>query len=231
MGSFDWYYNPKRWEHRTILDQINENLSVLEVGSGMGAFLDLLKSKNINCVGLELNSNAVLEGICNGLNMLLDPVDKYAIKNKEKHDVVCSFQVLEHVPDPFSFIESSLLALKKGGKLIIAVPNNDSYISNNHLYSKVLNMPPHHMGMWDKVSLKALEKIFPITLESFMFEPLVGSNVDVYLWNKTYTILFKSKFLTNSLWKIRFHYLLRYLIKFVSHKIKGQTIIAIYIKK
>ena len=41
-------------------------------------------------------------------------------------------------------------------------------------------MPPHHMGMWDKKSLKYLTKIFKLTIESIRFEPLQTYHIDWY---------------------------------------------------
>jgi hypothetical protein len=55
-------------------------------------------------------------------------------------------------------LEDSLKALKKGGKLIIGVPNNEPYFKSYDKYS-TLNLPPHHMGLWN---IKVFEKIAPL---------------------------------------------------------------------
>lgn len=48
-------------------------------------------------------------------------------ENESQFDVVTFFQVLEHIADVHSFLTSALLTLKTGGKVILAVPNNEPY--------------------------------------------------------------------------------------------------------
>jgi hypothetical protein len=60
--------------------------------------------------------------------------------------------------------------LKKGGKLIVSVPNNDSFIIKDN--EIILNYPPHHMGLWDAHSLINLQNIFNIRLIDLYNEPL-----------------------------------------------------------
>lgn len=95
--------------------------------------------------------------------------------------MVCSFQVLEHIADVKSFIESSLKALKKGGRLVVAVPNNDvlffkyrnlRFQNNHYLKTLLLNLPPHHMGLWNPRSIVNLASIYNLKLEALFKEPL-----------------------------------------------------------
>ena len=68
------------------------------------------------------------------------------------------FQVLEHIYDVKEFLEHALQVLKKGGKLVIGVPNNEPYFLGYDKYC-TLNLPPHHMGLWN---IKVFEKFAPI---------------------------------------------------------------------
>jgi len=52
-------YYSERWEHRTTMNYIDAKDSLLEIGSGFGAFLKLLESHHIKAKGLELNPHAV----------------------------------------------------------------------------------------------------------------------------------------------------------------------------
>jgi 2-polyprenyl-3-methyl-5-hydroxy-6-metoxy-1,4-benzoquinol methylase len=111
-------------------------------------------------------------------------VQDYAKEHRDEFDLVCSFQVLEHIADVNSFIESKVACLKKGGKLIISVPNNDSFIKKNFA---ALNMPPHHMGLWTKESLIYLTKIFPLELIDIHLEDLKEYHVDGFIWSERYS--------------------------------------------
>ena len=78
----------------------------------------------------------------------------HAQHNPEHYDVVCAFQVLEHVTDPVAFINTAKACLKPGGLLIIGLPNYDSYLQ--HLVNFTLNAPPHHISWWQTETLREL---------------------------------------------------------------------------
>ncbi|MDG1731298.1 MAG: class I SAM-dependent methyltransferase [Algibacter sp.] len=165
-------YYSHRWEHKIALNYINKSDSVLEIGSGFGVFLNLLKQKKIKAKGLELNPHAVKQCKSQGLDVKEALIQQEALQLKNAYSIICYFQVLEHITEVHDFIKSSLDTLKKDGKLIIGVPNNNPYLFINDKYH-TLNLPPHHAGLWNKKSLKSLETIFPLKLEEITFEPLV----------------------------------------------------------
>ena len=90
-------------------------------------------------------------------------------------------------------------------------------------------MPPHHMGLWNVNSLKALESIFKIHLVAVNYEPLSGPSEDIYIWNKLNSIL-KIEFLCKILWKLKIQSLVKKLIKILDINIKGSSMIAVFKK-
>ena len=59
---------------------------------------------------------------------------------------------------PASFLRSCVATIREGGRLILGVPNNDGFLGvaeNNWL-----DMPPHHMTLWGKVSLECIGELF-----------------------------------------------------------------------
>ena len=170
LQKFEWYYMPWKWEHQQTASLLKPGMKVLEVGCAEGAFLSKIKiAFNVNCVGLELNESACESAKSKGLEVNLETIQSFSQNHKEEFDIVCSFQVLEHISDVYSFIEAMTKTLKKGGKLIIGVPNDDSFYGK---LDSVLNMPPHHMGLWNKKSLSSLTTIFELEDPQFYFEPL-----------------------------------------------------------
>jgi SAM-dependent methyltransferase len=219
-------YYSERWEHKQALKYINKTDLVLEIGSGFGAFLRILKKNYINnAVGLELNPHAVDVCTKNNLKVKEILIEKEANINHECYDVVCSFQVLEHITHVYSFINASIETLKKNGKLIIGVPNNNPYLFVNDKYH-TLNLPPHHAGLWDKKSLKALEKAFPIKIDSIEFESLQVSYsyfINFQLNNSKNRVL---KLILKSINKV-FPRILKFVIcKFI----KGRNVLVVYKK-
>lgn len=164
-------YYSERWEHLKSLNFIKQSDNVLEIGSGFGSFLQKLKDLEINAEGIELNNHAVEHCKGKGLNVSGTLIEEFSKIYPDKFDVVCSFQVLEHVFKVHDFILSQLNTLKSGGKLIVGVPNNNPYLFVSDKFH-TLNLPPHHAGLWNKESLFSLEKIFNLKVEQMIFEPL-----------------------------------------------------------
>jgi SAM-dependent methyltransferase len=166
-----FYYNPWVWENNAALKNITAGSKILEAGCGTGSFLEGMKKRGFDCTGLELNQKAV--DVCRqkGLNVQRELLEEHRVDHAGMYDVCCSFQVLEHVYDVNSFINSSLACLRPGGKLIIAVPNNNPWY-HRHDKLNTLNMPPHHSGLWNKKTFMELPRFFPVTVNKILFEPL-----------------------------------------------------------
>ncbi len=169
LQKFEWYYMPWKWEHQTVLEQLKEDDRVLEIGCAQGSFLDKLRQSNRVAIGLELNPKAIAQA--HPLSIIWqETVEEHALKTAGYYDVVCSFQVMEHIPHIKQALEATCTCLKKNGRLFISVPNNASFLGLDPW--NTLNLPPHHMGKWDEKSLKNLEKVLPLKLNQIYLEPL-----------------------------------------------------------
>lgn len=171
LQKLPWYYQKDKWEHRQAGDYIGRKQTVLEIGCGTGEFLELAQAKGAIPAGIELNPDAVQACQKKGLNACLQTIEEHSQKDGKVYDVVCSFQVLEHLTQPAVFIKEALGLLKTGGLLIVSVPNNESLIYRNH-FDAGLNLPPHHMGLWDSASLLSLQKYFPLRIEALKWDPI-----------------------------------------------------------
>ncbi|MDB5266922.1 MAG: putative methyltransferase [Parcubacteria group bacterium] len=176
LERYPWYYVDTKLEHSEAINFLGDAKTLLEIGCGRGEFLHKAKEKNINVTGLELNENAVQAGQAKGFNILHESIEDHAKANPHEYDVVCSFQVAEHIANIGAFMQASIDALKPGGKLIICVPNNGSVLFHTGR-DIFLNMPPHHMGIWDAHSLVALTRAFPIALIDIRSESLQPQHV------------------------------------------------------
>ncbi len=233
LSQKDWYYQPDRWEFHQVQEFITSGSKVLEIGSGSGSFADILLSskRDIEFTGLELNEKAVETSANKGHNIIIEDLNYFVNKNHEKFDVVCSFQVFEHVSDINKLFKSSLNCLKTNGLLIIAVPNNDVFfLRKNVLYSRYLNMPPHHVNLFNEKALLKIGDVYGIKLETILKEPLDLMHIDTYLYNKITSIFLGIELITKILWKLKIHFLLRNLIRKLRCKITGHTIMVVYRK-
>lgn len=178
LQNFDWYYLPSKWEFAVALSEIQLTDRVLEIGCGWGEFVTQAQMRGVSIKGIELNGAAVQAAQAKGLPVTQEDLDEIAKTEKGSFDVVCSFQVLEHVSDPRQFITASLELLREGGRLIISVPNNDTFIRYDP--NGFLNMPPHHITRWSKRPFEYLQSLFPLKLLHFAYEPLAEYHVGWY---------------------------------------------------
>ena len=216
----NWYYKPWKWEHDFAISQVKENSEILEVGCAEGSFLEKCKElKNCKVTGLELNSDAVDIAKTKKLNVVLEDIMTF---NTTQYDYVLMFQVLEHINDLKPFFQKVVSLTKKGGRIVISVPNNDSFIRKT-ASTNFLNMPPHHMLLWRKKSLMNLAEVFGLTVEKIAYEPLQEEHLDWFIDS--------FRIQGSGFWGRLFRYKIRPIIRNVLEKmnflIKGHTILII----
>ena len=177
LQQVDWYYQEHKPEYdfaRTLVKQADR---VLEVGCGKGAFRKFLP-ENVTYHGLEFNQAAVKTACASGLDVKISPIEAHAAENPASYDVVCHFQVLEHVTTPLPFLQACVAALKPGGTLVVAVPSEDSFL--RIVENGWLNMPPHHMTRWSDRSLKDAFSALHLVGAQFCHEPVADYHRDWY---------------------------------------------------
>lgn len=228
LQNFDWYYLSTKWEHDATLEFCVPGFRLLEVGCGNGHFLDRLSHLNVNALGIELNDEAVKVAQSMGRNVIKKDLSALALEEKQAYDIVCSFQVLEHVTDPRSFLESSIELLKPNGKLIIAVPNNKSFISLDRF--NLLNLPPHHITKWTPNSLNNVSNYLPVEIIDMKYEPLSEIHFQWYFYLKV-SSLFKSNRLSRFVSRLLTPFMNLILLRTGIYKsIKGHSILTVLSK-
>jgi SAM-dependent methyltransferase len=170
-------------DHRYGFDQISENDSVLEIGCNSGKFLKRVMNKTNKVLGLDFNPSAIANAAARGVNAVDQSIEEHADSHPETYDVVCAFQVLEHLNRPGQVMASVKKALRPGGKLVVSVPNNEPYFQRFNKY-EVMNMPPHHVGLWNLASLKRFAEHFGMTVIDHYHYGTRGILPDAYLRSK-----------------------------------------------
>lgn len=187
LEKFDWYYMQEKWEFSLALDLLKGGDSVLEVGVGEGHFLRAARNHGVTVQGVELNPKGAERARVLGFQVHERTLKELSNQISERFDAICSFQVLEHVPDPRDFLQGMITMLRPGGRLILSVPNAAVMRKIDSNNQDLLNQPPHHMGHWDEGNFRALERLFPIKVKSVHREPMasyhIGWMVTGYLRN------------------------------------------------
>lgn len=108
---------------RIIEPELNTDSTVLEVGASAGQFVSHIKNRVAKVHAIELD-----RACCKFLNEIIGvECDAEFLENSrfinERYDVVCAFQVMEHVEDPIAFISSLKGVARPGATIFIEVPN------------------------------------------------------------------------------------------------------------
>ena len=144
-----------------ISPYFNAKGRLLEIGCSSGMFLYHMKEHFEEIVGVELDREAAYfaEHICN-CPVYQTPLHKSPIK-PESFDVICAFQVLEHVANPIDFIQTVKRYLKKDGILFFELPNrHDALVSAYELpfHSQFFYHSAHNYYFSEKGLRLMLEK-------------------------------------------------------------------------
>lgn len=170
LAKWDWYYkHPGKSEYIFAASKVTPTSKLIDVGCGIGEFSTYLPF-GAEFLGIELSSKSV--EIAQALNRNVQKIDiSNAPENYNSYfDIVTCFQVLEHIVDIHEFFDSLVKLCKKDGLLILAVPNNDGFVGD--AINNAMNMPPHHVLLWNKRSLHYLAKTFNLKVVEYIDEPL-----------------------------------------------------------
>ena len=175
-----WAWSVIWQEFELAAKRIHKGDRVLDVGCGFGSFRYFMPEADY--VGLDPNfaDKATAEGVSN--QTLSDHLKEHA----GLYDVVCAFQVLEHLQSPGDTFSNMLRATRPGGLVIVGVPNLPPAVTS--IPGFLVNAPPHHLTWWTGAALAALAARFGATVESIQTIP--DSDHDALVrWMERYCLL------------------------------------------
>ena len=116
----------------------SQGMPLLDVGCGRGEWLELLRERDWQVSGVDLNR--VLVAMCQerGLPVIeADAIDYLRTLPEASLGAVTAFHLIEHLPLPrlIDFLDATVRALKPGGVAIFETPNpNNVFVSSRYFY-------------------------------------------------------------------------------------------------
>jgi SAM-dependent methyltransferase len=129
-------------------DLLAEHAPVLDWGCGRGELLELLASRGVDVVGVEIDGGMVSEARSRGLTVhQVDAVSYMSTCEPDSLGAVFSAHVAEHIPFDalLEVIHASLRALRPGGVFVAETPNPTSLVvpSNSFILDPTHLRPIH----------------------------------------------------------------------------------------
>jgi 2-polyprenyl-3-methyl-5-hydroxy-6-metoxy-1,4-benzoquinol methylase len=105
-----------------VFEKYRKNNRILDVGCGVGYFLQHAITKGWEVYGTEFTDAAIESCSSKGINMKQGTIstDWY---EKDSFDIITSFEVIEHINNPLDEVKNFYQLLRKGGLLYFTTPN------------------------------------------------------------------------------------------------------------
>lgn len=100
-----------------------KRLTILDVGSGLGLFLEQFKNADAELYALEVSDTCISYMKKNSPYLSILKGDFLNMNIEKKFDVISMFEFIEHVISPLQVLQKAHKLLHKNGYLIITTPN------------------------------------------------------------------------------------------------------------
>ena len=140
--------------NKSIKKYLNKNSSILEIGSGLGYTTYALRESGYNAIGFDISKESVDKANTRFGNFFkcVDVFEKKANSVESFDAIICS-EVIEHVDNPYRFLNHCYKYLNPNGILILTTPNRSNY-DNNVIWKS--SLPPVHISFFNKKSVNKL---------------------------------------------------------------------------
>jgi SAM-dependent methyltransferase len=141
-----------------ILARLGNKCSVLEIGSGTGIFLELVKNEGFReLIGIEPSTAAIAAAPPHRREWLYEGIFKEELFKAASFDLICCFMTLEHMRNPKDTALSAWRLLRPGGAFVTVTHDYGSFI-NKMLGKKSPIIDLEHMQLFSKTSIYELYK-------------------------------------------------------------------------
>ena len=167
-----------------------ENRRILDIGCGLGFFLDEGRKRDWQTFGIEPSKQAADYAKGLGIDIETGTLNEKNVNHFGRFDVVHLHEVLEHIPNPAKLLQLVKQLLQPQALVCITVPNDYNpfqiALRDNLGFSAWWEGPPEHINYFNFDSLKefiftqgfdvvSISSTFPMEIFLFMGERYVGN--------------------------------------------------------
>lgn len=162
--------------------------TMLEIGCGVGDFLHEMEQRGWNCTGIEPSKEAKAIAQNRVKANILNPEDLATLKD-ESFDLITMWHVLEHVDNLKDEVRHLQRLLKKGGRLVLALPNFKSTDAEYYREYWAAYDVPRHLNHFCRESINNIFKTTKLQLKK----------IDKLVWDAYYISYMSEKYKNHTL--------------------------------
>lgn len=141
--------------HTSFTNGVSKEKKLLDIGCGTGDFLKVAKANQWTVCGIEPNEQARIIANKKSNNAVFDSAHLQTL-TPYSFDVITLWHVLEHLPNLEAHIATFEALLKPNGRLVIAVPNYNSYDANYYNRFWAAFDVPRHLWHFSQTAISKL---------------------------------------------------------------------------
>ncbi len=178
-----------------MLNELPENAKILEIACGIGTFTQFIRRHypQFRIFGLDLSTSALKTA------KKIEPEGKFVKADvinlpctDESFDLVCGFDILEHVPDVEGVIDEVKRVMKRNAFAYFHVPCEDQFLNIWWILRRIGiwgDLKEKHAGHIKFFKIKGINKTFHnrgfnIVKQLYSYH-LIGQILDVLQWKAT----------------------------------------------
>jgi SAM-dependent methyltransferase len=150
----------KRAAH--LLQRFKTKGRLMDVGTGFGFFLSEMKKRGWEVTGVEISQRGINYARDRlAVNVYPGPLEKAGFP-EEHFDAVTAFYVVEHLPDPITFLKECHRILKPGGLLLLRYPHTTpikNLLRVLGIENRLYDLPAHLSDFSPETLQRLLERV------------------------------------------------------------------------
>ena len=130
---------------------------IAEIGAGFGIFLEELRKLWPDAQAIAIEPSSEMAKICGGKGLtVLEKMFEDVSETESGFDLLVTFELVEHLQNPFEFFSKARRCLRPGGSLFFTTLSGYGFDIQNLWEGSKSVSPPHHLNFFNPQSVKLL---------------------------------------------------------------------------